>query len=199
MNIGFDLDQVLISYPPIVPSKLINWLYRDHCTSKLSYRIPKNRFEQLIRKVTHYYRLRPPFKKNIDFLLTLPQNPHYTLYLISSRYGFLEKITHTILKRYNIFSIFSSINLNTQNEQPHLFKEKIIKKLKIDLFVDDDLELLQYLQQHCPNTKLFWYNPKELGFRKAKYQEYNQISNDFNTNDITAIKDLSEVVKFLKS
>lgn len=181
MKIGFDLDRVFIDYPPFVPYKLIDWLYKNHNTKQLSYRIPASVLEQFIRKITHLKPLRPPIKPNINFIQNFPS--HHTLYLISSRYKFLEKITYKLLKKYELSNLFSSIYLNTDNEQPHLFKERTINNLKLDLYVDDDLQLLQYLKDHCLKTKLLWYNPN--GEEKSVIQ------------GITKIKGLEEIRKHL--
>lgn len=160
MNIGFDFDRVLVNYPPFVPAWLIDWLYRRHDRKTLTYRIPRSKFEQLIRRVSHFHLFRPKIASNVDFVCHFPQNPHHhNLFLISSRYKFLENITYKLLQRYGLKNAFCSINLNTRNEQPHLFKEKAIKRLKINLYIDDDLDLLKHLKKTCPKTKFLWYNP----------------------------------------
>lgn len=160
MNIGFDFDRVLVNYPPFVPAWLIDWLYRRHDKKELTYRIPHSKAEQLLRKLSHFHLFRPRIFENTEFVCHFPNNPHHhNLYLISSRYKFLENITHKLLKRYCLKDVFSSVNLNTKNEQPHFFKEKVIKRLNIDLYIDDDLDLLTYLSKTCPKTKLLWYNP----------------------------------------
>lgn len=184
MNIGFDFDRVLVDYPPFIPPRVIDWFYRNHNRDKLSYSIPRSPFTKLIRRLTHFSFLRPNIKENVCFVQRFSNYyyPHY-LYLISSRYQFLEKITLKLLQKYNLTAPFQAICLNIEDEQPHLFKAKIIKKIKIDLYVDDDLELLQYLHQTCPNTKLFWYNPgKEIA----------------NHDGVIMIKKLSEIEKYLK-
>lgn len=160
MKIGFDLDKVFVGYPPLVPGQLIDWLYRSHLTNQLSYRIPNSRWEQVLRRSTHLSWLRRKIEENVSFIQYLSQNPAHKLYLISSRYRFLEEKTHRLLKKYGLVSPFTAIYLNSQNEQPHFFKERVIKQLQLDLFVDDDLELLRYLKDHCPGVQLLWYNPR---------------------------------------
>lgn len=183
MNIGFDLDRIFINYPPFIPPKLIDWLYKRHDKKTLSYNIPRSRVSKLIRRLSHISPLRPPIKTNIHLLQNFPRNPHaHNLYLISSRYKFLESLTHRLLNRWGLTSHFCSINLNTKNEQPHHFKEKIIKKYNIKLYIDDDLALLKYLQRTCPKVKLLWYNPN---------------SKSVFSSGITAITSLDQVKNFL--
>lgn len=185
MKIGFDLDRVFINYPPLIPPSLIDWLYQNHQSKKLSYRFPHSSLERLFRRLTHFYLLRPKIEKNIHLIQNFPRNPHHhSLYLVSSRYQFLEDLTNKILKRYDLTPFFSSIHLNTKNEQPHFFKKRIINKLQLNLFIDDDLELLGYLKKHCPKIKLLWYNP-------AKKTTPHK--------NITAITDLKQIKKYLKN
>lgn len=176
MKVGFDLDRVFIDYPPFVPGSVIDWLYRHSPleiiikkpNNKISYRIPTNNLEVAVRKLSHLPIFRPKIEKNIQFVKNFPQNPYpHELFLISSRYKFLEQITWKLLESTGLRDFFKSIHLNLENEQPHKFKEKVIKELKLDVYIDDDLRLLRYLKNKFPKLKLLWYNPKTK--LKSKY------------------------------
>lgn len=189
MHIGFDLDKVFINYPPFIPGKIIDWLYkrglrdfwplRSPTSKELHYRYPKSKLERWVRKLSHFWLLRPKIKRNIEFINNFPHNPHpHTLYLISSRYKFLEDITRKLLKRYGINGHFKSVHLNLTDDQPHHFKERVIKDLKLDIFIDDDLALLEYLKSAVPSTTLLWYSPssKSDEVRGIKVlKDFNQI------------------------
>lgn len=177
MNIGFDLDKVFIDYPPFVPDKLIDNLYKQASNGILLYRIP-SRLEQIIRIFSHYPLFRPLITNNMDYVknLTLTNTNNY--YLISSRFSFLEKRTTDLVKRYKLDKIFNTMYFNYSNNQPHHFKNRIIKKLNLDIYVDDDLDLLKYLIDRNPKTKFFWLNKK--------------ISKKIN-NNLFAITDLKEM------
>ncbi|MDO8570411.1 MAG: hypothetical protein Q7R97_02400 [Candidatus Daviesbacteria bacterium] len=193
MKIGFDLDRIFIDFPPFVPPRLIDWLYKrslreifslkDHCQKDLAYSIPKSPVSKLVRRTSHISPLRPPIKKNIKILSQILLNPTLNLYLISSRYQFLEKLTYKLLHKYDLMTPFAKIFLNTSNEQPHLFKEKILKKLNLDLFIDDDLDLLRYLQTKNLKTKLLWYNPS---------------CKNCETHGIDTVTNLAEIIEFIK-
>lgn len=156
MNIGFDLDKVFIDYPPIFPSILFDKLYKKKDNGVLLYRIPTYP-EQLVRKALHFPALRPPIKSNLDFLRRIPKKNN-KLYLISSRYKFLEGITNKLIKRYALDEIFDGLYFNYENKQPHKFKNEIIKGLNLDLYIDDDLSLVNYVAKHNPKTKFLWLN-----------------------------------------
>lgn len=159
MNIGFDLDKVFINFPPLVPTKIIDWLYKGKPNGGLKYRIP-GRVEQIIRIFTHHPLFRPPITKNMNYVKNLALVNKNKYYLISSRFGFLEKRTSDIIKRYKLDKIFNAMYFNYSNIQPHEFKSEVIKKLNLDMYVDDDLQLLEYLSNKNPKTKFFWLNNK---------------------------------------
>jgi len=179
MNIGFDLDRVFINFPFFVPSKIIEWLYKEKDNHELKYRIP-SRIEQIIRIFSHYPIFRPPITQNLNFVRNLTLSNKNKYYLISSRFGFLKKRTDKLIKRYNLNKIFNAMYFNYENKQPHQFKNEVIKKLNLDMFIDDDLQLLEYLTDKNPKTNFFWLNKK--------------ISRPLKKN-LFAIKNISEMLK----
>lgn len=175
IKIAFDLDGVIIDKPPLMPRWLIEWLFKGNSKNKLHYRFPKTRLEQFIRQLSHSSWLRPPIKKSLEIIKEMAANPRLKLYIISSRYSFLEQKTRQWLVRYLRLKDFTDVYLNIKNEQPHLFKEKILKKIKPDVFIDDDDLLIAYL-----SLKL-----KGLLIRFLSFQGTNQ--------------EKSQIIKSLKS
>jgi len=159
MNIGFDLDKIFIDYPPFVPAGLINRLYKQKSNGVLLYRIPP-KLEQIIRVISHHPLLRPLITKNIQFVEYLSKNKKHKYYLISSRFSFLKERTEAIVKKYKFDKIFDNMLFNFRDQQPHIFKDEVIKKMKVDRYIDDDLPLLEFVSKKNPNTKFFWLNKK---------------------------------------
>lgn len=159
MNLGFDLDKIFIDYPPFVPSRIIDRLYKQDSNGLLSYRMP-SRPEQLFRLLTHYPSFRPPILENIKFMKKLNHGKKHKYYLISSRFSFLRIVTETLLKKYGLYSLFDDAFFNYEDKQPHLFKAGVVKRLNIHRYVDDDLPLLQFIAKRIPKTKFFWLNSK---------------------------------------
>lgn len=153
-RIGFDLDKIFINHPPFVPYSFIEYFYKKQ-NNTLSYRIP-GKIEQNLRIFTHGTHLRPPIQKNIEALRLIAKKKGSVLYLISGRFSFLKKKTHEWDKKHAIFKYFTKTFLNSRNEQPHLFKARIIKQEKIEKYIDDDLDLLLYLNRKNPNVEFFW-------------------------------------------
>lgn len=160
MNIGFDLDKVLVDYPPLIPNWMIDKLYKEKDNGVLLYRIP-GRLEQKIRQLSHISFLRQGIKKNLSVLKELSKDKKNNLYLISSRFSFLKSQTEEVSKRHEFEKIFKALYFNFDDEQPHVFKDSIIKKIHIDRYIDDDLSLITYLAKNNPGKKFFWLNMRE--------------------------------------
>jgi len=157
MKIGFDLDKVFINTPPLIPNAVINKFYKKRDNGILIYNIP-TRPEQLLRKAAHSPLLRQPMKNNLTFLKELSKDKKHQLYLISSRFNFLEPETTRLVKKYELDKIFDKLYFNYDNKQPHEFKNDVLKKLNLDIFVDDDLSLVRYVAKDNPQTKFYWYD-----------------------------------------
>lgn len=159
MNIGFDLDKIFIDTPPLVPSKLIDLFYKGKTNHELKYRVP-SKMEQVIRVLSHHPLFRSPITGNINYVKNLASSSKGNYYLISSRFSFLEKRTDNLIKHYKFDKIFNTMYFNYENRQPHQFKNEIIKKIALNMYIDDDLQLLEYLINKNPKTKFFWLNKK---------------------------------------
>lgn len=178
MNIGFDLDKVFVDYPPFVPDKIIDRLYKKKSNGILQYRIPSSP-EQVIRKISHYPIFRPAIKENLRFLKGIDKKRH-KLYLISSRFAFLKNHTENLVKRLGFNHIFDGIYFNYEDQQPHLFKDKTLHKLHLDMYVDDDFALLRHLAKHNKKTLFYWLNTSK---RNQKL-----------TRNILAINNISDIL-----
>ena len=178
MKIGFDLDKIFINTPPFVPISIINKFYKQRDNGILLYRIP-SRPEQVFRKATHVPLLRQPIKRNLTFLKELAREKTHHLYLISSRFQFLQPETEILVKKYGLDKIFEKLYFNYENKQPHEYKNEILKELNLDIFVDDDLSLVRYVSKQNPKTQFFWLDD-QTKFGKL-------------TDNITAITNLDQL------
>ena len=166
IKIAFDLDGVIVDKPPIIPKKLLERIFRGKSKNGLHYRFPYSRIEQRIRKLSHFYLLRPPIKKNIEVIRQLAKAKKYELYIVSGRYSFLEKETENWLEKRKIKPFFKEIYINLENDQPHLFKERILKELRPDFFIEDDKGILSYLRPKLKNVNFILIG--ESGLINAK-------------------------------
>lgn len=171
-RIGFDFDKVLVNYPPLVPDQFINWVYKKR-SKTLRYRFPGS-LEQKIRILSHYPLFRHPMEENVAAVkkISLKKIP---VFLISGRFGFLDKRTEDWLKKHSLKKYFRDIQFNFQNEQPHIFKDRMIKQLRITHFVDDDLDLLMYLAKNNPTIIFYWFNPSKISKRYIPFENIQKI------------------------
>lgn len=166
MKIGFDLDKVFIDNPPFIPKEVISKLYIKKANGTLEYRIPSVP-EQYVRRLSHFPLFRPPIKENITFLKKISRE-HNQIYLISSRFGFLEEVTKDLVNKYGLSDLFDGLYFNFENKQPHIFKDEILKKLQLDIYIDDDFHLLDYLAKRNKDTQFFWLDPQTKVVSKVK-------------------------------
>lgn len=154
--VAFDLDGVIVNKPPIISKKLLEKLFKGS-KKTLVYRFPHCRLEQAVRKLSHFYLLRPPIRENIkEIRRFVKKNPDWLVVAVSARYKFLEEETYRWLSKRGVKKLFSKVYLNLDNEQPHIFKEKILKNLGVKMFVDDDGTIADYLCKN-PKIKVFFY------------------------------------------
>src|SRR5207237_443106 len=74
----------------------------------------------------------------------------------SSRFKFLEKRTSELINRHGLDKVFDEMYFNFENSQPHIFKNDILKKLNLDIYIDDDLSLIKHVAKENHKTKFFW-------------------------------------------
>lgn len=175
MNLGFDFDKIFIDYPPFVPHKLIDRLYKKKVNGALAYRIP-SKPEQFFRLLTHHPLFRPEIPENIKFIKKITAEKNHKHYLISSRFRFLQKRTEHLIKKHKFDEIFDGLFFNYANEQPHIFKNKIINKLSIHRYVDDDLRLLEFIISQNPAIICFWLNKVHKGLMKKNLFAITKLS-----------------------
>ncbi len=170
IRIGFDLDGVIVGKPPLVPKGLIEFLVKKPANSSLHFRFPKSCLEQYARKFSHFYLFRPPLRQNINFINKKLNSKKYELYVVSGRYSFLTAETDRWLKKRGLGNLFKAVFINLGNEQPHLFKERIIKELNLDYFFEDDEETKEYLQERFKEKNFFLVSKKlPLSFYESNF------------------------------
>lgn len=166
IRVGLDFDGVVAYNPFRVVRAPIKWFKREVLgIRKLTFFVPKNEGQRLMWTVVHESSILPAI--GVGLLKDMAKDDRYEFHLITARFGFLKENLYKWLEGNDLVSIFKSINVNDQQEQPHEFKERIVKKLKLDIYVEDNLDIVQYLYKKGP-TEIFWiYNFMD---RNYKYQ-----------------------------
>jgi hypothetical protein len=174
LRVGFDLDGVILYNParifrPMIA--LIKSLFFDH-KKPLHFYYPKSKAEKFFWRFFHLSSIFP--SPGLNEIKRLIRERKIKAYLVTARYSFLKKDLDFWIKKLKLKKYFSGIYYNQKDEQPHLFKEKMIKKLKLDIFVEDNWDIVDYLNKKLnKQTKIFWiYN---LLDKKIRYK--NKFSN----------------------
>jgi hypothetical protein len=157
LKVGFDLDGVLLYNPariirlPVVAFKHIFLKKREK-----KFLVPKNPFARFVWRAMHWSSLF--IAPGLDEIERLVKKGKIEAYIVSARYDFLEPDFERWMRRLNKKRIFYETHHNRKNEQPHLFKEKMMKDLGLDVFVEDNYNIVSHLTKKTP-TKIFWiYN-----------------------------------------
>ncbi len=156
MRIGFDLDGVLLYNPARIARPLVTSAKRALFRKKeAKFFIPTTPAQQFIWRVFHYSSLF--VDPGVDEVKKLVDQGKIEAYVISGRYGFLATDFEKWMRKINTNSHFLETLHNIKNQQPYLFKKGEIDKLKLDVFIEDNWDVVQKLQGG--KTKIFWlYN-----------------------------------------
>ncbi len=185
LRVGFDLDGVLLYNPARIIRPIMSFtkkyiLKRD--LNKFYY--PKNKIEKLIWWFLHKSSLWP--SSGIKELIMLVKQKKMNAYVVSARYELLEKDFICWINIIDPDKVFSGCFYNNKNDQPQLFKEKMIKKLNLDIYVEDNWDIVQYISSKSkiqnPELKVFWiYNilDKNKVFSN-KFPSLNSVVNKIN-------------------
>lgn len=166
IKVGFDLDGILLYNPTRIARPIIAFLKKYFLKRDLKrFYYPKTALEKFIWLILHKTSLWPA--PGINNLKKLIKKGKIKAYVISARYESLEKDFKRWQKKIDPENIFSGWFYNKKNDQPHLYKQKMIEKLKLNIFVEDNWDIVDYLKKSQNKCQIFWlYN---LFDRKINY------------------------------
>lgn len=183
LKIGFDLDGVILYNPLRAARPFVAFIKKLFFRKRSKiFLIPQSPTAKLLWRLFHKSSIfiAPGF----DEIKKLVQNHQIEAYLVTARYSFLKDDLNAWLKKIGASSYFSGIYYNSQNEQPHLFKERILKDLDLDYFVEDNWNIVQYLYSvFIDTTQVLW------------------VCNMFDKNIPYKLKfaNLSQVIQYIKT
>lgn len=157
IKVGLDFDGVIAYNPFRVIRAPIAYVKKSILgVKKLTFYYPKSNFQKLLWTIIHESSVFPA--KGIDLLQDLVEKELIEAHLITARYSFLDAQLYNWLEKKRLTKLFKTININESNEQPHMFKEKTISKHNLDIFIEDNLDIVKHLHGKG-KTKIYWiYN-----------------------------------------
>ncbi|MFN4212880.1 MAG: hypothetical protein ACK4FL_02885 [Microgenomates group bacterium] len=157
LKVGFDLDGVILDNP-IRSFRLIAKKFKFikpiiFKQEKEPFYYPNTKIEKFIWRLLHKtsWRINPAIKK----IKSLVDNKKINAYLITGRYSFLKDDSKIWFKKLKFQKVFRGFYFNNKDLQPNEFKVKIIKKLKLDIYVEDNWDIIEKLNSHT-KAKIFW-------------------------------------------
>jgi hypothetical protein len=166
LKVGFDLDGVIL-YNPIKFIRPIAKLFKPFKSFFLkqnldSFYFPNSKFEQYLFRLLHKTSFKPD--SAISDIKQLVMNKKIKAYIVTGRYSFLKSDYDSWLKKINAKKIFEACYQNNNNLQPNQFKSEMIKKLDLDIYIEDNWDIVQKLEKsplrQCyagqVKIKIFW-------------------------------------------
>lgn len=158
VRIGFDLDGVILYNPIRVIRPIISFCKDIGIIKrrKLEFFRPKNKIQEslwwLVHKTSAFE------APGLEDLRTLVAKENVEVYLITARFNHLKSDFNGWLSKIRAEEIFTECFMNEKNEQPHLFKERMIHKLGLVAFVEDNYDIVSYLTQSklVKQCKICW-------------------------------------------
>jgi hypothetical protein len=157
IKIGVDFDGVLAYNPFRVIRAPVTFIKRNVFKSKKThFYIPQNDAEKFIWAILHESSVFPAI--GVELLKERIEKGEIEAHLVSARYSFLQKNLYAWLERHKLKDIFTSITINHNDEQPHVYKARIIKEKGFDYFIEDNYDIVSHVAAKT-DTKILWiYN-----------------------------------------
>lgn len=157
LRVGFDLDGVLLYNPARIARPIIVFLKKIFLPKEQNkFHLPKTKLQKFIWSLLH----KTSFTSagGIEIIKKMIIDKKIKAFIISARYESLKSDFDAWINIIEAKKYFTGIYHNNNNEQPHLFKEQMIIKLNLDIFVEDNWDIVKHLSKKT-NTKIFWiYN-----------------------------------------
>lgn len=158
LKVGFDLDGVILYNPARIVRPIITGFKKKFLKKKrVKFYVPDTPFQQWIWKMFHKSSLftAPGFEE----IEKMVKRGEIEAYIITARYDFLKDDFHHWLKQKKADTYLKAWFHNKDNEQPHIYKEKKVKELGLDLFVEDNFDIVSHLTKKYPDKPILWiYN-----------------------------------------
>ncbi len=156
IKVGFDLDGVLLYNPARVVRPFISLLKKKKILidrKELEFYVPKPGPQQFMWDFFH--KSSCFMASGIDRIRLMKEEGLIEPYLITGRFGHLENDFNKWKRKMGADELFIKCYMNSADEQPHLFKERLIQELNLEIFVEDNWDIVKYLSSNN-KRKIIW-------------------------------------------
>ncbi len=176
MKIGFDLDGVIYSNPLGVVRPVLKFL-RQRILKKQSTGsyTPQTKMELFINYF--YIKLSLITMRGYKDILKLIDDGKIEAYIVTSRHSAYEKEFNKSVKKLNQKNHFKQAVFNIKDLKPYEFKINSIKDLELDIYVEDNFDVVTELAKVFPDKIVWITNPvdKNLDY-KLKFSNLKQFA-----------------------
>lgn len=165
LRVGFDMDGVLLYNPARIARPVIAQVKSLLLKKKsLRFYYPKTPLEKYLWFMLHKTSI---FKASgIGQIKELSEKKLIEPYIITARFDYLKDDFEKWLESIDAHSFFKECIHNKKDMQPHLHKEECIRRLNLDVFVEDNLDIVLHLSKKLPYVKVLWiYNILDNGYQ----------------------------------
>ncbi len=167
--VGFDFDGVVIYNPLHIARAPIAWFKSKFLRlNKTSFYKPKNKFQLFIWKLLFLISI--PATDGLKEIQKLKDEGKIYPILLTGRFDLSQKKLREILKNIGFPTLFSEIITNDKNEQPHIFKERLIQEKKMQVYIEDNIDIVLYLNKTLPQKASSQDLTKKDNLRNNSYQ-----------------------------
>lgn len=172
LKVGFDLDGVLLYNPARIIRPVVKKFKRRFIKKRSDkFFVPKGPLQEKMWQLFHKssFIVAPGFEE----IRELVEQGKIEAYLITARFDHLKPDLDRWVKKMGGEKIFKQVYHNRLNQQPHLYKAEMVNKLKLDLFVEDNWDIVRHLRelrkQKEHSTRVFWIT--NLFDKKIDYKD----------------------------
>lgn len=156
--VGVDFDGVLAYNPFRIFRAPVTYVKRRFFRMrKTRFYIPRTGLEKFVWTILHESSVYPA--AGTDLLRELVLSGDIEAHLVTARYSFLQNSLYIWLERHKMKHLFTSITINEHDEQPHLYKARVVAEKKFDYFIEDNLDIVTHIVSGKIKTNVLWiYN-----------------------------------------
>lgn len=157
IRVGLDFDGVVAYNPFRIIRAPVKWFKRTFFKQRgVKFLVPHTSFQRLMWTLMHETSIFPA--RGITLLKEMAKDDRFEFYLITARYSFLRDNLDHWLDRHKIRTLFKQIHSNMKDEQPHVYKLQKVEELKLDVFVEDNWDIVHYVSERSKTRILWIYN-----------------------------------------
>jgi hypothetical protein len=163
IRVGLDFDGVM-AYNPLRILRAPVKLFKKEIlgVTKLKFLIPHNFWQRALMRFYYAGSVWP--STGLELLKEKSKLKRYEFHIITGRFGSIDNNLCRWLKENGLEKLIKNLYVNKNDEQPHIFKQRTIEDLKLDYYIEDNLDVVDYLDKKSSTSTIWIYNLIDKAF-----------------------------------